>query len=60
MRHLPFARAVVFVDLPTTTFDELVAAQDQVIVVDITHPKLRVPCVKVLIPGRATDVEALG
>lgn len=51
---------VVFDDLPRTTFEELVAAQDQVIVVDITHQELRVPCVKVLIPGRATDVEALG
>ncbi len=33
---------------------------DQVIVVDVTHPKLGVPAVKVLVPGRATDVEALG
>lgn len=32
----------------------------QVIVVDLTHPALRVPVVKVLVPGRATDVEALG
>jgi ribosomal protein S12 methylthiotransferase accessory factor len=56
----PCEEPVVFDDLPPTAFDELVAAQDQVIVVDITHPKLRVPCVKVLIPGRATDVEALG
>ncbi len=33
---------------------------EQVIVVDVTHPQLRVPAVKVLVPGRATDVEALG
>jgi YcaO-like protein with predicted kinase domain len=32
----------------------------QVIVVDLTHPKLRVPVVKVIAPGRATDVEAMG
>ena len=32
----------------------------QVIVVDLTHPKLRVPVVKVIVPGRATDVEAMG
>lgn len=56
----PCDEPVVFDDLPQTTFDELLAAQEQVIVVDLTHPKLRVPCVKVLIPGRATDVEALG
>jgi len=33
---------------------------EQVIVVDLTHGKLRVPVVKVIVPGRATDVEALG
>jgi ribosomal protein S12 methylthiotransferase accessory factor YcaO len=38
----------------------LVAGLDQVIVVDLTHPVLRVPVVKVIVPGRATDVEALG
>jgi len=32
----------------------------QVIVVDLTHPTLRVPVVKVIVPGRATDVEAMG
>ena len=32
----------------------------QVIVVDLTHPQLRVPVVKVIAPGRATDVEAMG
>ncbi|MBA2544318.1 MAG: YcaO-like family protein [Deltaproteobacteria bacterium] len=32
----------------------------QVIAVDLTHPKLRVPVAKVLVPGRATDLEAMG
>ncbi len=36
------------------------AAGDRVIAVDLTHGKLRVPVVKVLVPGRATDLEALG
>lgn len=40
--------------------ETLVARVPQVIVVDVTHPELRVPAVKVLVPGRATDVEALG
>jgi ribosomal protein S12 methylthiotransferase accessory factor YcaO len=31
-----------------------------VIVVDLTHPELRVPVVKVIVPGRATDIEAMG
>lgn len=33
---------------------------DSVIAVDLTHPELRVPVVKVLVPGLATDVEAMG
>jgi ribosomal protein S12 methylthiotransferase accessory factor len=36
------------------------AVQGQVIVVDLTHPTLRVPVVKVIAPGRATDVEVMG
>ncbi len=32
----------------------------QVIAVELTHPKLKVPVVKVLVPGLATDVEAMG
>ena len=32
----------------------------QVIAVDLTHPALGVPVVKVLVPGRATDLEGLG
>jgi hypothetical protein len=31
-----------------------------VIAVELTHPALRVPVAKVLAPGLATDVEALG
>lgn len=31
-----------------------------VIVVDLTHSVLRVPVVKVIVPGRATDIEAMG
>jgi YcaO-like protein with predicted kinase domain len=38
----------------------LVGWCEQVIVVDLTHPVLRVPVAKVIVPGRATDVEALG
>jgi ribosomal protein S12 methylthiotransferase accessory factor len=40
--------------------ETLVGLCEQVIVVDLTHPVLRVPVVKVIVPGRATDVEALG
>ena len=32
----------------------------QVIAVDLTHPELKVPVVKVIVPGLATDVEAMG
>jgi YcaO-like protein with predicted kinase domain len=36
------------------------AVQAPVIVVDLTHETLRVPVVKVIVPGRATDVEVMG
>jgi YcaO-like protein with predicted kinase domain len=41
---------------------ELVRAAgfDHVIAVDLTHPQLRVPVAKVIVPGLATDIEALG
>lgn len=39
---------------------QLLATQRQVIAVDLTHPALGVPVVKVIVPGRATDVEAMG
>lgn len=41
---------------------ELVVEQGarQVIVVELTHPKLAVPVAKVIVPGLATDVEAMG
>jgi YcaO-like protein with predicted kinase domain len=35
-------------------------ASAHVIAVDLTHPDLGVPVVKVIVPGRATDIEALG
>jgi ribosomal protein S12 methylthiotransferase accessory factor len=40
--------------------EQLVATQRQVIAVDLTHPALGVPVVKVIVPGVATDVEAMG
>ena len=36
------------------------AGTAEVIAVDLTHPKLRVPVAKVLVPGRATDVDVMG
>ncbi|MDB4954010.1 MAG: hypothetical protein JWO36_1579 [Myxococcales bacterium] len=65
----PCEEPVAFADLPRIAtrglgedLEALLAALagEQVIVVDLTHPALRVPVVKVLVPGRATDVEALG
>lgn len=68
----PCDEPAVFDDLPrattaglgedlTTLVERVVAAgARQVIVVDLTHPQLRVPVVKVLVPGFATDVEAMG
>jgi len=37
-----------------------IAGCEQIIAVDLTHPKLRVPVAKVIVPGRATDLEGLG
>jgi YcaO-like protein with predicted kinase domain len=71
-QRLPDAEPVMVDELPRHTtrslgddLDVLVelvraAGHAQVIVVDLTHPKLRVPVAKVLVPGLATDVEALG
>lgn len=63
----PCDEPAMFDDLPRceTTglgadLEALVGGLDQVIVVDVTHPVLRVPAAKVIVPGRATDVEALG
>ena len=56
----PCDAPVVFDDLPRGNPNSIFEGLDEVIVVDLTHPRLRVPCVKVLIPGFATDVEALG
>ncbi len=36
------------------------AGNESVIAVELTHPQLRVPVAKVLVPGLATDVEAMG
>ncbi len=58
---------VAFDDLPAVpaaTFGEAIgriaAGERQVIAVDVTHPALGVPVVKVIVPGRATDLEAMG
>jgi ribosomal protein S12 methylthiotransferase accessory factor len=40
--------------------EALVGLCDQVIAVDLTLPELGVPVAKVIVPGLATDVEALG
>jgi len=63
----PCHEPVAFDDLPRLTarslgdaLDQLVAPLGQVIVVDLTHPALGVPVVKVIVPGLATDVEAMG
>jgi YcaO-like protein with predicted kinase domain len=69
---LPDGKPVVFDELPRHAMrslgDELerlvelvrAAGFDQVIAVDLTHGKLGVPVVKVIVPGLATDIEALG
>jgi YcaO-like protein with predicted kinase domain len=63
----PCDEPVGFDELPRRTartlgdaVEQLVATQRQVIAVDLTHPALGVPVVKVLVPGVATDVEAMG
>jgi ribosomal protein S12 methylthiotransferase accessory factor YcaO len=40
--------------------DVLCSLCESVIAVELTLPELGVPVAKVLVPGRATDVEALG
>ena len=63
----PCDEPVLFEDLPRRAtrglgedLEVLCEGLAQVIVVDVTHPELGVPAVKVIVPGRATDVEALG
>ncbi len=65
----PCAEPVAYDDLPRIAaaslgdaLAKLVARLpgEQVIAVDLTHPALGVPVVKMIVPGRATDVEALG
>lgn len=68
----PCDEPVMFDDLPAYTPRGLghaldmavelacVAGAEQIIAVDLTHPVLKVPVAKVIVPGRATDVESLG
>ena len=64
----PCDEPVLYDDLPRIAAASLGDALERVvervpepvIAVDLTHPKLRVPVVKVIVPGRATDIEALG
>src|SRR5262249_13963285 len=63
----PCEDPVLFTDLPRVAaaslggeLVELVARCEQVIVVELTRPELGVPVVKVIVPGRATDVEGMG
>jgi ribosomal protein S12 methylthiotransferase accessory factor len=63
----PCEEPVLFADLPRHVtrglgddLEILVDGLGSVIVVDVTHPELRVPAVKVLVPGLATRLEGLG
>ncbi|HMG23425.1 MAG TPA: YcaO-like family protein [Kofleriaceae bacterium] len=63
----PCDEPVGFDDLPQLTartlgdaVEQLARGERQVIAVDLTHPALGVPVVKVIVPGRATDLEAMG
>ncbi len=67
----PCDEPVLFDDLPrfetpslgaglAALVDRVTGSGAQVIAVELTHAKLRVPVVKVLVPGRATDLEAMG
>ncbi|HUJ61920.1 MAG TPA: YcaO-like family protein [Kofleriaceae bacterium] len=63
----PCDEPVAFDDLPRheprtlgAALEHLVAALPEVIVVDLTDRELDVPVVKVIVPGRATDLEAMG
>ncbi len=69
---VPCEEPVAFADLPAHAPRGLghaleivvelacVAGCEQMIAVELTHPQLRVPVAKVLVPGRALDVEAFG
>ncbi|MDX2086207.1 MAG: YcaO-like family protein [Kofleriaceae bacterium] len=68
----PCEEPALFDELPRTTtrglgheleqIIDLLRARgfEQVIAVELTHPALRVPVVKVLVPGLATQIEAMG
>lgn len=63
----PCDEPVDFADLPATRTDDLaadlaalLALAPAAVAVDLTHPALGVPVVKVLVPGRAADTEVMG
>jgi len=64
----PCDEPVAFDELPRVRTDSLghelellvASVRGDVIVVELTHPVLRVPVVKVIAPGRATDLEGMG
>jgi ribosomal protein S12 methylthiotransferase accessory factor len=63
----PCETPALFDDLPRVEaatlgreLEILVERAGQVLVVDLTHPALGVPVAKVIVPGRATDIEAMG
>jgi ribosomal protein S12 methylthiotransferase accessory factor len=64
----PCDEPALFGDLPRIEAPSLGAALErlveraggEVIAVELTHPALGVPVAKVLVPGRATDLEAMG
>jgi len=63
----PCDEPTTFADLPAfavrslgAALEALVERTGQVIAVDLTHPALGVPVAKVIVPGRATDLEAMG
>ncbi len=55
-----FAAASLGAELEVLVERVLAAGRSQIVVVELTHPELRVPVVKVLVPGLANDVEAMG
>lgn len=55
-----FTTHTVAEDLSTLIDLVVAAGSPQIIAVDLTPPELALPVVKVIVPGRATDVEAMG
>jgi ribosomal protein S12 methylthiotransferase accessory factor len=56
----PCDEPVAFDDLPRPVRAPRSLGDALVQLVELTHPALGVPCAKVLVPGRACDLEALG